>query len=493
MGDEKQQTGENIAEDPYSRPHKRKIRNKKGYLRFITIVATLGSLLFGYDTGIINGALPFMEQPDQLNLTPVTTGFVTSSLILGAAIGALFGGRLSDRFGRRKLILGIAVLFVITTLGCSLAPNAGVMVFFRFVLGLATGGASAMVPAFLSEMAPSEIRGRMVTNSQLMIVTGQLLAYITNAVVGITMAEVGHAWRYMLVIGTIPAILLWIGMFFVPESPRWFALHGRWSAALNVLKQIRSEKRAEQELKIIRTSIEHSSKQKKASLKDLNVPWIRRIILIGIGLAITQQITGINSIMYYSTEILTQTGLGTQAALVANIANGVIAVIAVCVGMWLLGRVRRRPMLLTGVIGTTSSVLLIGIMSKLFEGTAALPFIILSLTVLFLAFQQSAVGPVTWLMLSEIFPAKIRGIGMGISVFFLWMTNFTISLTFPIILDSLGLSMAYFLFGICGICAIGFVSKFVPETKGLSLEQVEAHFRQQGRPSKNTIGKARHL
>src|SRR5699024_480749 len=224
-------------------------------------------------------------------------------------------------------------------------------------------------------------------------------------------------------------------------------------------------------------AIEKESEMEKATYKDLTIPWVRRIVFLGIGLAVTQQVTGVNSIMYYGTEILIDAGFGTNAALIGNIANGLIAVIAVIVGIWLLGKVGRRPMLMTGQIGAIISLLLIAIFSSALQGTEALPYVVLSLTVSFLAFMQGAIAPVTWLMLSEIFPLRLRGLGMGISVFFLWMVNFVIGLTFPTLLSSLGLSATFYAFGVLNIFAIVFVVKFLPETKGVSLEKIEKHFR----------------
>ncbi|ASB90880.1 sugar porter family MFS transporter [Bacillus sonorensis] len=452
-------------------------KSQKSFLSTIILVSTFGGLLFGYDTGVVNGALPYMAEKDQLNLNAFTEGLVASSLLLGAALGAVFGGRLSDYVGRRKNIIFLAVLFFFATLGCTLAPNVSVMVFSRFMLGIAVGGASVTVPTYLAEMSPAEKRGRMVTQNELMIVSGQLLAFTFNAILGTTMGDSSHVWRYMLAIAAVPAVLLFFGMLRVPESPRWLVSKGKSEHALGVLKKIRPEKRAQSELAEIEAALNRESEIKKATFKDLTVPWVRRIVFIGIGIAIVQQITGVNSIMYYGTEILKNAGFETKAALIGNIANGLISVLATFVGIWLLGKVGRRPMLLTGLIGTTSALLLIGIFSTLLQGSAALPYVVLALTVTFLGFQQGAISPVTWLMLSEIFPLRLRGLGMGVTVLCLWIANFFVGLTFPILLESIGLSSTFYIFVGLGLVSITFVKKFLPETKGLTLEQLENNFR----------------
>ncbi|WP_339229069.1 sugar porter family MFS transporter [Oceanobacillus sp. FSL K6-2867] len=462
---------------PKNEKKKRHIGSNK-YLTIIMIFSTFGGLLFGYDTGVINGALPFMAKPGQLDLNAFTEGLVASSLVLGAAFGAVLGGQLSDQFGRRRVIRYIAALFFIATIGCTLAPTAMFMIFSRFFLGLAVGGASVTVQTYLSEVAPVERRSRMVTQNELMLVTGQFLAYSLNALLA-TVLITGNdgVWRYMLVIAAVPAVVLWIGMYIVPESPRWLIHKRKMSEGLHVLQQVREPKRAELEFDSIKASVEKTSNRNKATFKDLNIPWMRRIVLIGIGVAVLQQITGVNAIMYYGTTILGDAGFSTNAALVSNIANGIIAVIATGVGVYILGKVSHRKMLMVGQVGVITSLSLIGIASMLLQGTPAQPFVVLTLTVCFLAFMQGAISPTTWLMLSEIFPLRVRGMGMGVSVFFNWMTNFLITLIFPVALNILGLAITFFIFAALNVIALLFAKKYLPETRGRSLEDLEHSFR----------------
>ena len=459
-------------------------------LRKIMIISTFGGLLFGYDTGVINGALPFMSAPDQLNLTPSHEGMVVSILLLGAATGAFFGGRLADKYGRRHNIIGLAVIFFIAAISCSLAPSFEFMLGSRFILGLAVGGASVTVPAYLSEMSPAEVRGRMVTQNEFMIVSGQFLAFVCNAILAVVMGDNPYVWRYMLAICALPAIVLFFGMLKLPESPRWLIVSNKVSEGLSVLKKIRSsETRAISELNSIQDNIMTENSIQKASIRDLGKPWIRRIILTGIGLACFVHLTGVNSIMYYGTTILNQSGFSTQASIIANTLNGLTSVIAVLVGMHLMTRLHRRKQLLIGFSGTTAALTLITFTSMTIADQPYYPFITLFLIVFFLAFMQSCIGPLFWCILPEIMPMQVRGLGMGVCVLFVWMVNFVIALVFPVLLSTIGLEFTFMIFMIIGVFAICFTKIFVPETKGKPLEQIEQEFRHYDRNIIHQVGK----
>lgn len=455
--------------------------NAQSYLKKIMIISTFGGLLFGYDTGVINGALPYMSAPDQLNLTPLHEGMVVSILLLGAATGSICGGRLSDMLGRRHNIICLAVLFFFAAIGCSLAPSFEIMLVTRFLLGLAVGGASVTVPTYLAEIAPMERRGRMVTQNEFMIVTGQFLAFVCNAIIAIVLAGDPHIWRYMLAICALPALVLFFGMLRLPESPRWLFMKGKLSDSLGVLKVIRTSKeRAIAEFNEIQDMLQEQSIEHQITYRDLTTPWVRRIMLIGIGIAIFTQLTGVNSVMYYGTQILTKAGFSREGALIANTLNGLTSVCAVAFCFYLMTKLKRRTQMLAGFCGTTTALLLITLSSHFLSESPIFPFLILGLTILFLAFMQSCLGPMLWLVLSEIIPLRLRGLGYGICSFFVWMANFVVGLVFPVMLSSLGLDMTFCIFVVIGLVAIAFTKLFLPETKGRSLEEIESSFRHHG-------------
>lgn len=442
----------------------------------VRTIATLGGLLFGYDTGVISGALPFLAKGASeggLGLSAFQQSIVTSSLTLGAAFGAVIGGRLSDRYGRKKNIMIVAVIFLFAALGCALSPNYAVLVCFRFLLGLAVGGASATVPVYLSEMAPVAIRGTMVARNELMIVTGQLLAYSFNAFIAVMWPH-AHVWRWMLVICSVPAVALWIGIHLLPESPRWLANKRRTQEMWAVLNEVRMPDEVEAEGEDIVRRVEEEARIGSGSWSDFEVPWIRKITLIGIGLAALSQLTGVNGIMYYAPTILETTGLGTQAALVATIANGVVSVVAVAIGIGLLKRLPRKRMMIIGQTGVVVSLVMLGFMFLLPASTVR-SYLVLLFMLTFLFSMQCFIGPTFWLMLAEIFPMRVRGLANGVAVFCNWMGNVIVAFAFPNLIAAVQ-GNTFFVFAVINALTLVFYVRFLPETFGHTLESLERHF-----------------
>ena len=464
----------------------RKTDNDKK-IRLITLVSTIGGLCFGYDTGVISGALIFMK--NDLGLTPLQEGLVTSFLLFGAAIGAVGGGWLSDRQGRRKNILWVAVIFIFGALGTAVAWDMSSMIIARFILGLAVGCASVTVPIYISELARPAQRERLVTVNELMIVTGQFLAYSVNASIVNFYPDMSHNWRLMLAIPALPGALLWIGMLVMPESPRFFVRKGQIDKAVAVLKTIRRPEEVEQEIRDIQ-QVSQIGINHGRFVDELKRKWVMQLILIGLMIVLATRVTGVNTIMYYAPTVLKATGLGDAAAVTGAVANGVVSILATLLGMLLIGRHSRRKMFFTGQIGVTLSLVLIGLSFKLFfhmetvDGVSGLhanftgaSYIILALMLVFLTFMQGWIAPVFWLMLAEIYPLRMRGLGMGFAVFGLWIFDFIIQSIFPILLNSYGGGMTFGFFAATNVIMLILLVKFLPETRGLTLEQIEQKFR----------------
>lgn len=444
-------------------------------LGIIAVVATFGGLLFGYDTGVVNGALEPLTQ--DFGLTPRTEGLVVSFLTIGAAFGAVIGGRLSDAFGRRSNILLLAMFFIVGTLACALAPNWQFLAGARFFLGLAVGAASTTVPVYLAELAPFERRGSLVTRNEVMIVVGQFAAFVINAIIFNVWGEHPGVWRYMLAVAVLPAIALLIGMLFLPESPRWLISKHRDDQAFEVLKQVRSQERAEAEMKEVELLAEEEEKSKTGGLSDLASKWVLRLVIIGVGLGVAQQLTGINSVMYYGTQLLTDAGFSADAAIIANTFNGLFSVLGVTVGIMLINKLPRRVMLLGGFTLTSTFHLLIGLSAVFLPDGQFKAFAILVFVVLFVFSMQGTLGPLVWLMLAEIFPLKIRSFAMGICVFALWMANAAVAQFFPSVVAGMGIANTFFMFAGLGVLALIFIYFMVPETRNKTLEDLEEEFR----------------
>lgn len=506
----------------------------KRRIGLLAITACIGGFLFGYDTGVISGALPYMLMPSEaggLQLTPVQEGLIGGILLLGCAVGAVVGGRLSDRYGRRHNILILAVVFFVGAVGCALAPNITLMYVARFVLGLAVGGASTTVPVYLSESAPKEQRGMLVAVDQLMIVTGQFAAFVMNAVIaavqggpaaevandpsgtyeagetvswdtlaamgGVTVADGnGHAWRWMLMLCSLPAIALWIGIRMMPESARWHIGRGELTAAIGVLKRIRVE--GEHDIAAEAAELEEhrrlEQKREKLSLGTaIKVPWLRSIIIFGGIFAILQQLTGVNTMMYYAPRVLMAAGFDSQASIILNVFTGLASVVGSTIGLLALRRFGRRQVLLVGQVILTLSLIamtaifLLGINPYLTETGAVsgdipgfVPYLVVVVIVLFMLGMQAGPGPVMWVMLSEIFPNAIRGAANGFAVMILWLTNMLVTFFFPVMMSSLGPVGTYGIFAAINVGAVIWYYVRIPETRKFSLERIEWEFREAG-------------
>jgi major inositol transporter-like SP family MFS transporter len=446
------------------------------FLIKLTLISTLGGLLFGYDTGVISGALLSMKT--DLHLTTLSEAIVVSSLLFpGAAFGALLGGKLADALGRKGSLLVCAGLFLMGAVICATAPNVGVMTTGRILLGFGVGAAATTCPLYLAEMAPAHRRGRMVTINELMIVTGQFLAFAMNAILDALIKD-PHVWRWMLGVATIPAVALFVGMFFLPDSPRWYAVRGRLDETKRVLELSRDPAEAAEEFNVIAVHARRDvSEDKGAALRDLRAyPWMRRILWIGCGLATVQQATGINTVNYYAPTILESTGLGASAALILTITVGLVAIIGTILGIVLLGYFNRRPLLLTGFTGVAAGHAVLALSFLLPESTLR-SYLILAAMLVVVFFVQTFIGTLVWLLLSEIFPMTIRGFAMGIAVFVLWTVNAAVSFAFPPLVAALGPTGTFALFAVVNIGSILFVKKFAPETRGRTLEELEDDFR----------------
>ncbi|WP_237203176.1 sugar porter family MFS transporter [Rothia endophytica] len=447
-------------------PHSRRLGQ-------VATVATLGGLLFGYDTGVINGAIQPMSA--ELGLDSSHIGVVTSSLLAGAAFGALTIGKMADAMGRRVTILFLAALFFFGSIACAIAPGLGILIIGRVLLGLAVGGASTVVPVFLAELAPYEIRGSLSGRNEMMIVVGQLAAFVVNAILGNVWGHHDHIWRVMLAVCAIPAIFLFIGMLRMPESPRWLLTKGRKEEAFAILATIRSEERAAAEVRDIERTLASEETLVSPSVSSmLKDKWIVRILFVGVALAVFQQLTGINSIMYYGSIVLEEAGFAANAALIANIAPGVIAVIGAFIALWMMEKINRRTTVITGYSLVTIFHLLIG--SSAFwlpEDAAIRPWVLLVLIVGFVGSMQTFLNVATWVLLSEIFPQQIRAFGMGFAVFCLWTVNAIVAYVFPVALEAVGLNNTFFGFAAINAVAVLVMIKFLPETRGKSLEEVE--------------------
>ena len=434
----------------------------QSYIAVITFVAALGGLLFGFDIAIITGAIPFIKP--HFGLSDIQLGWGVSSLLVGCVFGAAIAGRVTDIYGRKTILIAVAVLFAVTCIGTGLAPNFDLFVIARLLGGLAVGAASIISPMYISEIAPFKIRGKLVSVYQLSIVTGILVSYFINY----QLHDIGpDNWRWMFASGAIPSALFFALLFFVPETPRFLFKKGREEKAFDVLQRIGGKMNASKEIEQIKKSLSNT----QTGFKELFKPDLRKVMWVGFGLAIFVQFSGINTIIDYAPVILETAGWNIDAALFSTFVIGAVNVVFTIVSIYTIDKFGRKKLYLVGSAGMSIILVIITItnLTGHFRGG-----LVLVLIILFIAFFGACIGPVFWTLVSEIFPNRIRGTAMSVPVFTQWIANALVVLLFPWLLGYAG---GAFTFGILAVSAIFmflFTWYYVPETKGKTLEEIEA-------------------
>ena len=446
----------------------------------ISLVAALGGLLFGYDTAVISGAIGFLQEHFQLDAA--MKGWAASSALFGCVIGVTLAGILSDFGGRKKTQFLSAVLFFASAVGTAVAPNFTVFVIFRIIGGVGVGIASMASPMYIAEVSPARIRGRMVSVNQFAVVSGILLIYFVNyfiALGGDHAWNVSTGWRWMFASGGLPAAIFVVLLFGIPESPRWLVEHGKADLARDVLTRIGGRSFAEAELKIISDTMEKEVEGKLG----LFTPQMRFVLFLGIALAVLQQVTGINVILYYAPEILKQVGSVSDVALLQTILVGAVNLTFTLVAIWTVDRLGRKPLLIVGAIGMGISLTAMGLVAQ----HQMIAVWVLAFILGYIACFALSVGPVVWVILSEIFPNSIRGRAMSLATFALWTANFIVSQTFPMMDDNAWLierfnhGFPFYVYAVFCVVLVLVVWLGVPETKGRSLEEIENHWTKRGR------------
>jgi len=426
-------------------------------------ITALGGLLFGYDTGVVSGALLFVKK-DFGGLSNFQQELVTSLLLVGAVVGAMCAGRVSDKIGRRPTVLITAVVFIVGVLLAAFTPTYPVLLVARIIIGLAVGSASMIVPLYIGEIVPPRVRGGLVSLNQLAITVGILTSYLIDY----GLSGTGN-WRLMFGLAAIPAAALFIGMLFQQESPHWLIRQGREDEARQVLRRVRDEGDIDGEVREVREIA-----QREGGLRDLVSPRVRPLLMVGIMLAVFQQITGINTVIYYAPTLLQGAGFGNSGALLANVVNGAVNVGMTIVAIWLLDKVGRRPLLLSGTAGMAVGM---AITACCFIGGSQLHGALALVAVLGLLIYTGSfaigLGPVFWLLIAEIYPLKIRGAAMSVASMANWAANFVVTVSFLTLLSAIGGTGAFFLFGFLTLVALAYFWRKVPETKGRSLQEIE--------------------
>ncbi|EAX33375.1 sugar porter family MFS transporter [Coxiella burnetii] len=437
---------------------------KSHFYWVIAFIAAFAGILFGYDTGVISGAILFISQ--EFHLSPQMNGFVVSAVLIGAFLGALFSGHLADYIGRKRLLIIDALIFIVGTAISSMTVSISWLVIGRIIVGIAIGIASYSAPLYISEISPPHRRGALVSLNQLAVTIGIFLSYVVDYYFA------RHdAWRSMFAAGVIPAALLLLGMIVLPYSPRWIFSRGHEEKALWILRKLRGHgPHAEQELEHIRASLQ----QQKGDWRTLFPKIIRPTLFIAIGLAVFQQVTGINTVLYYAPTILKMTGFqASQTAILATMGIGAVLVIITIISLPLIDSLGRRPLLFIGVGAMTVSLLVLSWSFKVHGHMDYMRWIAFGSLLVFISGFSISLGPIMWLMFSEIFPLRVRGLGASIGACTNWASNWLVTITFLTLIEYLGPSGTFFIYFIISVITLIFIYTSVPETKGVTLEQIE--------------------
>jgi len=439
-----------------------------GFVYFAVGVAALGGLLFGYDTGVISGAILFITK--QFSLSATMEEIVVSSVLVGAVAGATIGGALTGRFGRRKMIILAGIIFTASALATALAPTIGWLIAARVVSGIAIGIASFISPMYIAELVPAKVRGSLVAVNMLAITSGIVIAYLVDYAFSSS-----RGWRYMFGLAAIPSFALIIGMWRLPDSPRWLISKSKVKQARQILERARTVSDVSPEITDIQKSME---KQGAGGMKGLFQPSLRMPMIVGMGLAIFQQITGINTVIYYAPTIFKFAGItAVGPAILAGAGLTMVMWLFHVLAIFLLDRVGRRPLLLTGVAGQIIGLAILGAAFYFQQLAGFKSFVAIGGLVIYVACFAFGLGPIFWLLISEIFPLKIRGAAMSAVTVTNWALNLVVAVTFLTLVGVLGHAGTFWLYGVIAIGAWIFFYRLVPETKGKSLEQIEAHWR----------------
>lgn len=436
------------------------------WLYIIAIVTSLGGLLSGYDTGVISGALLFINE--SWNLSDSLQGILVSSVLIGAVIGAATNGVLADIFGRKKIIIITALIFIFGSIACAFAPNVIVLILSRLFVGFAVGIVNFVVPLYLSEISPKQLRGTLVSLYQWAITAGILFSYFINAM----FAKSVYNWRWMLFAGVVPGVILFIGMLFMKDTPRWLVSKNRYDEAREVFKKLEPDKNADEAVKEVEETIK-SGENKDG--KFVFEKWMIMPFVVGIGIMFAQICTGINTIIYYAPTIFKSAGFDSDiTAIYATVGIGIINFLMTVVAIYFTDRLGRKPLLYFGLTGVMLSLFALGFS---FQFAAALgdnqKWVAVGSLITYIICFAVSLGPVGWILVSEVFPLKIRGISMSICTVSNFAFNFFVVASFPVLLNRIGGAYTFGMFGIVSILCLIFVYFFVPETKGISLETIE--------------------